>query len=285
MYRLVHPLEDTKLCTRYLQHPRIPVQSYYYIVPSSSSSFLLLLLLGDCRCGLPVCFHRARLHLPLARLGKTQLLDEERQLLAPEDPDGGSQLLNGRITNQLFVYDQTQMNSKEGANYWEELAKFLGVSHIPNESYHGSKGVFGGGNKTLCVDYYDEFRAKLMEHSYNMSIWLEEYFLPISLNPQRQDVTIINPNEFRTIIQSYKDDPCERLIRNPITGKFELKPSIDVDNGLGPGVYTKIIGTGKVKPCRPIYDSTMEKRREERKEKEAAKKAAAAAEQEGNENE
>jgi hypothetical protein len=254
------------------------------------------LCIDECRCGLPVCFHRARLHLPIARLGKTLLTELERQLIAPNDPDGGQHLINGRIKNPIFLYEQTQMfdkkiikttndmntnededtnnsNNKEqqnkntnnnGSSFWDSLAKFIGVSYIPNESYHSSKGK--QHNKTLCTDYYDEFRAKMMEHSYNMSIWLEEYLLPIAEDPTRPDVVIHNVNEFRTIIQSYKDDPCQRLIRNNTNGEYILKSTIDVENGWGPGIMTRIIGTGKVKACRGAYESTRRIDRKETKE-------------------
>ena len=103
--------------------------------------------IDECRCGLPVCFHRARLHLPLARMGKTRLGSDELELLAPNDPDGGQQLLYGNITNPVFLYEQSQMNitamESAGASetvgridYWEALAQFIGVSYIPNEHYH-----------------------------------------------------------------------------------------------------------------------------------------------------
>jgi hypothetical protein len=232
--------------------------------------------IGECRCGLPVCFHRARLHLPIARLGKTLLSDLERQLIAPDDPDGGKNLINGRIKNPIFLYEQTQMfdktktnseNNDNGIGFWDSLAKFIGVSYIPNENYHSSKGH--GHNKTLCTDYYDEFRSKMMEHSYNMSIWLEEYLLPIADDPNRTDVVMHNVNEFRTIIQSYKYDPCKRLIRNATSGEYILKPTIDANNGLGPGIMTRIIGTGKVNACRGHYASDRKQKEKQQLERKA----------------
>ena len=113
----------------------------------------------ECRCGLRgcglgLCFYRARLHLPLARMGKTRLGLDELALLAPNDPDGGQQLLYGNITNPVFLYEQSQMNTTamESAgessasvgriDYWEALAQFIGVSYIPNEHYHAGTYLY-----------------------------------------------------------------------------------------------------------------------------------------------
>merc|ERR1712032_486865 len=90
-----------------------------------------------------------------------------------------------------------------------------------------------------------------MEHSYNMSVWLENYLLPVAIDPTRTDVRVPNPDEFRKIVRSYREDPCDRFVRNPITGEYVLKPTIDV--GGGPGVMHRIIGTGQVKPCPAVY--------------------------------
>ena len=212
--------------------------------------------IGECRCNIPVCFHRARLHLPIARLGKTALTSVERDLIAPDDPDGGVNLFNGRIRNPIFVYDLTQMKQD---SYWDEVAKFLGLSYIPNENYHSSKGA--KHNKTLCTEYYDEFRSKMMAHSYNMSIWLEEYLLPVAVDGERPDVTIANPDEFRSIMESYKYDPCNRLIRRKSDGEYILDPSI------GNGIMT--INSDKVKSCKGTFQRDRDKKGEEIKKRKA----------------
>lgn len=119
--------------------------------------------------------------------------------------------------------------------------------------------------KTLCTDYYDEFRSKLMEHSYNISVWLEDYLLPVAVNPSRPDLVIPNPEDFRRIIQTYKEDPCQRLVRDATSGEYLLKPTLDV--GFGPGRMQRIIGTEKqVEPCTGVTRRTMEE--EKRKERE-----------------
>jgi hypothetical protein len=167
---------------------------------------------GDCRGSCPYrqlfCLGRARFHLPLARLGKTPLSDEERQLLAPNDVDGGFQLRNFNITNSIFLYEQTELQEKY---VWDELAGFLGLSHIPNTKYHRSVGR--GANHSLCDPEYDAFRAKLMPYSYELSMWLRRYFLPVANDPNRPDVRVANVERFAAITRSYTEDPCHRLIR------------------------------------------------------------------------
>ena len=119
--------------------------------------------------------------------------------------------------------------------------------------------------KTLCTDYYDEFRSKLMEHSYNISVWLEDYLLPVAINPSRPDLVIPNPEDFRRIIQTYKEDPCQRLVRDATSGEYLLKPTLDV--GFGPGRMQRIIGTEKqVAPCKGVTRRMEKKKREKKRE-------------------
>jgi len=230
--------------------------------------------MGECRCGLPICFHRARLHLPLARVGKTPLATkEERDLLSPGDPDGGDNMFNGRLRNPIFVYEQTQMKED---SYWDELAAFLGVSHIPNAHYRAAHGK--GHNKTLCIEYYDEYRARLMAHSYNMSVWLENYFLPVATDPDRPDVVVPNPESLRAAVESYKHDPCGRLIRRESDGEYILDPSLGEvqEDGVTPAVV-KVHSAG-VQMCTPTYPLTPEQQakrkatREQERQKELAEK-------------
>eukprot|EP00957_Ditylum_brightwellii_P094736 7214571-Ditylum_brightwellii.AAC.1 len=63
--------------------------------------------------------HRGRFHLALAALGKTELTAEERNILAAEDPDGGEDLINMNVINDVFLYEQQTL----GEDYvWDELA-------------------------------------------------------------------------------------------------------------------------------------------------------------------
>jgi hypothetical protein len=218
--------------------------------------------INECRCGSPICFHRSRLHLGLARIGKTALSSMERELLAPGDPDGGENLFDAHAQNPIFVYDQSQMKDD---SYWDELASFLGLSYIPNVHYHSSHG--GHSNFTVCTPFLDEFRSKMMEHSYNMSVWLEDYLLPLGEDPTRTDVVIANTTSFREIIQTYKDDPCERLVRNYKDGTYVLDPHlggviIGATTALEPPTNNFEIHSSEFKACKAIYPENNKKAQE-----------------------
>lgn len=177
---------------------------------------------AECPDNQVFCLHRSRMHLPLARLGKTSLTEEERTWLAPQDSDGGHRLHGWNISNPIFLYDQTQMKEE---SYWEELADFLRVSYIPHTRYHGSKGK-EQSHKSLCDRQFDAFRSVMMPYSYEMSVWLQVYLVPIARNPARKDVIIPNIDQFVHLVESYKDDPCNRLIRNSANGAYILNPNL-----------------------------------------------------------
>jgi hypothetical protein len=178
---------------------------------------------AECLDNQVFCLHRSRMHLPLARLGKTALTDEERTWLAPQDADGGHRLYSWNISNPIFVYDQTQMKED---SYWAELADFLRVSHIPNTRYHGSKGK-QQSLKSLCDAEYDAFRSVMMSYSYGMAVWLQDYLVPVARDPSRQDVIIPNIDQFVAVVETYKVDPCNRLIRKSANGAYILDPTLN----------------------------------------------------------
>lgn len=168
-----------------------------------------------CRYGCPThqlfCTNRARFHLSLAALGKTSLSSEERQLLAPNDPDGGMNVKNNNITNPIFLYEQEDLNEEY---VWETLAKYLDVEYIPHDKYRGSrdekaKTVF----TDFCQDKYDSFRAMMMPNAYELSVWLQEYFLPVAMDDDRPDVIVPNATRMTELVDRYKYDPCGKLTR------------------------------------------------------------------------
>jgi hypothetical protein len=226
--------------------------------------------INECRCGLPLCFHRSRLHLGLARVGKTELSPSERELLAPGDPDGGANLFSAQAVNPVFVYDQIQMKRD---SYWDELAGFLGISHIPNEHYRGHHKDRTGtnSNATLCIPFYDELRSRIMEHSYNMSIWLEDYFLPLALDSSRPDVVVANATSFKEVLKTYQTDPCGRLVRNDQNGKYLL----DAQYLVGTNSTTFEIHSTEVEACPGRFPDT-DKMKQEHNAKQLAKAATAA---------
>jgi hypothetical protein len=108
-------------------------------------------------------------------------------------------------------------------SYWEELADFLRVSHIPNTKYHGSKG-HEESHKDLCHPEYDAFRSVMMPYSYELSVWLQKYLVPVARDPTRHDVVIPNIDQFVKVVETYKQDPCGRLIRLESNGAYMLDP-------------------------------------------------------------
>mmetsp|Transcript_6375 Transcript_6375/g.8508 ORF Transcript_6375/g.8508 Transcript_6375/m.8508 type:complete len:393 (+) Transcript_6375:151-1329(+) len=168
----------------------------------------------DCRQGCPtnqvLCMHRGRFHLALAALGKTELTAEERNILAAEDPDGGEDLINKNVINDVFLYEQQTL----GEDYvWDELAKYLGAEQIPHDRRHNARGRRQDKAVDFCDSKYDEFRAKMMQISYEVATWLQNYFIPLSKDESRTDVVIPRPDTFYELVESYKLDPCEKLRR------------------------------------------------------------------------
>jgi hypothetical protein len=156
--------------------------------------------------------------LTLAQLGKTNLTDEEREWLAPNDFDGGKEIVSLDIPNQIFLYDQTELKEDY---LWTGLAKYLRVSRIPEQQYKGAKGK-NLQHLSLCEPKYDAFRAAMMPYAYELSVWLQKYFLPITTDPSREDVVVANAERIADILESYKKDPCGRLVVqiDDVQGKY-----------------------------------------------------------------
>lgn len=169
----------------------------------------------SCRSGCPegqlFCLHRSRFHLALAKLGKTELSQNERNLLAPNDSDGGDNLVNDNIRNPVFIYEQKELDEDY---IWDSLADFLDIPMISHDAYEGSHGGKKTQNKRdFCDDEYDNFRALMMPYAYDLSVWLQNYFIPLGKNESRLDVVIPNPDKFYQSVEDYKEDPCGKLIR------------------------------------------------------------------------
>lgn len=166
----------------------------------------------ECPNGALICFAKTRLHLPLARIGKTLLDDKERELLAPGDKDGGLKLTNHNIKNPIFLYDTSELNHDY---MWDKLAETLKVPGIPHAIHEGSKGAREPSERRIdiCDAFYDTFRANIMPHAYNISIWICEYLVPVAKDKDRNDVIIADPDRFCDIMKKYGEDPCNRLVR------------------------------------------------------------------------
>ena len=120
---------------------------------------------------------------------------------------------NLEIRNRIFLYEQTELNNDF---LWEDLKEFLGVNHTLKHdrrvSAHGStsKSIT---NVNFCDDEYDNFRAKMMPIAYNVSVWLQDYFIPIAKDESRSDVVIARLDTFTQLVEKYKLDPCGKLQR------------------------------------------------------------------------
>lgn len=168
---------------------------------------------NDCPGKQLFCTQRASFHIPMARLGKTLLSEKERQLLSAKTYPlrAGMNLENHNITNPIFVYELTELNEDY---IWDEMADFLQFpGKIPHPLYKSSHGRHPELEIDFCDEKYDSFRALMMPDSYDLSTWLQEYFIPLAKDKSRTDVVIPRHERFHELVEAYKVDPCKRLIR------------------------------------------------------------------------
>ena len=176
-----------------------------------------------CRVSCPhkqlICASRARFHVALARLGRTDMSQKEIELLSPNDPDGGVNVKNLHIRNPIFLYEYEMLNEEY---MWSRLGRFLGV----NKPLQHDQRRAGGKNRSLAIDFcddkFDDFRALLMPIAYNVSVWIQDYFIPIAKNKNQNDVIIPEPDTFWKLVDDYKHDPCGKLTMKD-NGTFVLK--------------------------------------------------------------
>lgn len=168
------------------------------------------------------CVGRTRFHLTLASLGKTNLTETERQLLAPNDEDGGKSLVNLKVRNPIFLYD---LNELREDYLWDGMANYLGMNGgIEHDQYVSSHGY--NENSTdridICDEKFDKLRGMIMPYAYDLSVWLQDYFIPLAKDENRPDVSLAQPHLFNELIEKYKTDPCNRLTRL-MNGTFSIR--------------------------------------------------------------
>ncbi|GFH47282.1 hypothetical protein CTEN210_03757 [Chaetoceros tenuissimus] len=176
-----------------------------------------------CKLNQFFCMHRSRFHLGLARLGKTPLSEEERKYLAVDDEDGGNAVKNDQVKNPVFLYDDLELT---GEYFWESLAKYLGVDHIPHDLQQlkesrldHDKELANVNSLDFCKNEYDDLRARLLSYSYEMATWLQLYWIPLASDESRADVAVADPTVFNGLLEKYKKDPCNKLVRSKM-GKY-----------------------------------------------------------------
>ena len=191
------------------------------------------------------CVARSRFHLSLARMGKTPLDLNERDLLQSEVyqakrrrndtsthlkeyPIGNDPQKIG-IPNKVFVFESTQGKNEY---FYEELAKFVRIdrAQLPEINYRSGSGLNSNKKQIeqseketfdICLPEFDYVRKELLPIAYTLKEWLLRYLIPASL--QRDDLVIPNVTHFAEIVESFGRDPCsDRLVRNENNGEYCL---------------------------------------------------------------
>jgi len=191
------------------------------------------------------CVARSRFHLSLARMGKTPLDLNERDLLRSEVyqakrrrndtsthleeyPIGNDPQKIG-IPNKVFVFESTQGKNEY---FYEELAKFVRIdrAQLPEINYRSGSGLNNNKKQIeqseketfdICLPEFDYVRKELLPIAYTLKEWLLRYLIPASL--QRDDLVIPNVTHFAEIVESFGRDPCsDRLVRNENDGEYYL---------------------------------------------------------------
>jgi len=220
-FRTLFP--QTKLIVG-LRHPVRYLESYYNFrarhpqhnrtLPSPADGGEALM--GACTpSSQGVCTDYAKFHVNLAKLGKTNVTNPAEQMLLHLAKKDQKKLLadkNNNIANPLFLYDTEQLydkNTTRSTQFRKDLQKFLGLSaplmapiqKQPNEAATRKKAE----DKVLdiCEPRYAALRAELVAIGKRASLWIRKYLLAVP------SVTVSSPEHFASILQTWKDDPCE----------------------------------------------------------------------------
>ena len=230
----------------------IPKQAWFHVGGGSMADFVrtdrLLETSKDnhkCIKRVGTCVARSRFHLSLARMGKTPLDLNERDLLRSEVyqakrrrndtsthlkeyPIGNDPQKIG-IPNKVFVFESTQGKNEY---FYEELAKFVRIdrAQLPEINYRSGSGLNNNKKQIeqseketfdICLPEFDYVRKELLPIAYTLKEWLLRYLIPASL--QRDDLVIPNVTHFAEIVESFGRDPCsDRLVRNKNDGEYYL---------------------------------------------------------------
>merc|ERR1712216_405918 len=100
---------------------------------------------------------------------------------------------NENIRNPIFLYDSSELAED---SFWESVSQFLGVdnfAHTEQEQIVRKQNLEmmeDVQSLDFCDANYHDFRAKMMEYSHQMGEWLQQYFIPLALDHNRQDVAV-----------------------------------------------------------------------------------------------
>lgn len=147
-------------------------------------------------------------HRYLAHLGKTDLDDEERQLLSgfmKQDELADEVPL---MPNPILLIENRQLNDDNAirmSTLRTDIQRYLGLnqelpSTVPEENMRRSPKATSIFN--ICEDQYLPLRSELMHVARNSSIWIRQYFL------KSPDVTVSSREYFDELLLSWMQDPC-----------------------------------------------------------------------------
>jgi hypothetical protein len=218
---------DAKLIVG-VQHPVSYFQSRYnfrYVHPllfpnshGMNATMRLLpaadMLIGKCRPEFQgVCTDKAKFHVHLVKLGKTNYQDPEEKSLLNWQHEVIRKI--PYIKNDLFLYDFAQLydeNQTRLEQFKIDLQEFLGLS-LPMNISIPSRGKPSSVNPVLniCESKYSNLRKELLGIGKNASRWILHHLLKYD-----NGVSVSDPDYFGQILQSWEIDPCSQDIANNV---------------------------------------------------------------------
>ena len=151
--------------------------------------------------------NRAQFHMKLAALGKTPMLEEEKELFSQKMIPYIKPLSQSKI----FLYDIDQLRTNDTSTFRNELENFLELEKPLPEPPH----FIPGKNRTgkllvdvtkikidICEERYDELRKVLLDNGTRAQKWIRTYFL------ESEDVTVPDRPNFERILEKWTVDPC-----------------------------------------------------------------------------
>jgi hypothetical protein len=162
-----------------------------------------------------VCIDRSNFHLNLAKMGKTNLTDDEFHYFNEPQTKGLKELNPRKTASKVFLYDTDQLgdrNQTRSHQFRETIQNYLGLIEQPPPMAHYSPGKKnlniteqkrrGAKKINICDPKYLKQRQKLSMQGNRVGTWVRKYFL---MSP---DVVVANPQHFHSILASYARDPC-----------------------------------------------------------------------------
>ena len=206
-----------------IRHPVLWFQSFYNMQMSNSvrggSRYQNMSIFDElphvdrnrnkwgCITGELFCVARSKFYLPLASLGKTSpMSDKEIKLLLSNDYKNDKRILTKSqyIRNPILLYEQQQPSEEY---FWNDVCNYLYInrSSLPemvdytSDSQNKTLDEMTSHEKTkskkrkfnICHKDRDPLRKLLLPISYNIYIWLTEYFIPAS-KIKKNDIYISN---------------------------------------------------------------------------------------------